>query len=54
MAISFQGAHFPKEGMLMGVRWEVASPLSTRPVEERMEARGVEVAHSTMKRWVIK
>jgi transposase-like protein len=25
MAISFKGAHFPKEVILMGVRWYVAS-----------------------------
>jgi len=27
MAISFKGAHFPKEVILMGVRWYVAYPL---------------------------
>ena len=30
MAISFKGAHFPQEVILMGVRWYVAYPLSTR------------------------
>jgi len=30
MAISFKGTHFPKEVILMGVRWYVAYPLSTR------------------------
>src|SRR6266446_5974567 len=54
MAISFKGAHFPKEIILMGVRWYVAYPLSTRHVEELMEERGVEVDHSTINRWVIK
>src|SRR5262249_42219228 len=54
MAISFKGAHFPKEGILMGVRWYVAYPLSTRHVEELMEERGVEVDHATINRWVIK
>jgi transposase-like protein len=34
MAISFKGAHFPPEVILMGVRWSVAYPLSTRHVEE--------------------
>jgi transposase-like protein len=34
MAVSFKGAHFPKEVILMGVRWYVAYPLSTRHVEE--------------------
>jgi transposase-like protein len=53
MAISFKGAHFPAEIILMGVRWYVAYPLSTRHVEELMEERGVEVDHSTINRWVI-
>jgi putative transposase len=53
MAISFKGAHFRKEVMLMGVRWYVAYPLSARHVEELMEERGVDVEHSTINRWVI-
>ena len=54
MAISFKGAHFPKEVILMGVRWYVAYPLSTRHVEAFMEERGGEVDHATINRWVIK
>ena len=54
MAISFKGAHFPSEVILMSVRWYVAYPLSTRHVEELMEERGVHVDHSTINRWVIK
>ena len=54
MAIDFTGAHFPPEVILMGIRWYVASPLSTRHVEELMEERGVDVDHSTINRWVIK
>jgi putative transposase len=54
MAISFKGAHFPKGVILMGVRWYVAYPLSTRHVEELMLERGVEVDHSTINRWAIK
>jgi len=54
MAIDFKGAHFPPEVILMGVRWYVAYPLSTRHVEALMEERGVEVDHSTINRWVIK
>lgn len=54
MAVSFKGAHFPPEVILMGVRWYVAYPLSTRHVEELMEERGVNVDHSTINRWVIK
>jgi putative transposase len=54
MAVSFKGAHFPKEIILTGVRWYVAYPLSTRHVEELMLERGVPVDHSTINRWVIK
>ena len=54
MAVSFKGAHFPQEIILLGVRWDVAYPLSPRHVEALMEERGVEVDHSPMNRWVIK
>jgi putative transposase len=54
MAINFKGAHFPPEVILMGIRWYVAYPLSTRHVEELMEERGAAVDHSTINRWVIK
>ena len=54
MAISFKGAHFPKDIMLMGVRWYVAYPLGYRHVEELMEERGVAVDHATVQRWVVK
>jgi transposase-like protein len=54
MAISFKGAHFPKEIILMGVRWYLAYPLSTRHIEELMAERGVELDHATINRWVIK
>jgi transposase-like protein len=36
MAISFKGAHFPQDVILMGVRWYLAYPLSSRHVEELM------------------
>src|SRR4030095_679877 len=54
MAVSFKGAHFPQDIILMGVRWYVAYPLSTRHVEELMLERGVHVDHSTINRWVVK
>jgi putative transposase len=50
MAVSFKGAHFPQEIMLMGVRWYGAYPWSTRHVEARILARGVHVDHSTINR----
>jgi transposase-like protein len=54
MVISFKGAHFPQDIILMGVRWYVAYPLSYRHVEELMEERGVPVDHATIQRWVVK
>jgi len=53
MTISFKGAHFPQEIMLMGVRWYLAYPLSYRHVEELMEERGVLLDHATLQRWVV-
>src|SRR5215813_11796563 len=52
--ISFKGAHFPQDIILMGVRWYVAYPLSYRHVEELMAERGVSVDHATIQRWVVK
>jgi putative transposase len=54
MVVSFKGAHFPQDIILMGVRWYVAYPLSYRHVEELMEERGVSVDHATIQRWVVK
>jgi len=54
MPVSFKGAHFPQDIMLMGVRWYVAYPLSYRHVEALMEERGVPVDHATIQRWVVK
>jgi transposase-like protein len=54
MPVSFKGAHFPQEIILMGVRWYVAYPLSSRHVEELMEERGVLLDHATIQRWVVK
>ena len=53
MAVSFKGAHFPIDIILMGVRWSVAYPLSYRQVEARMQERGVAVDHATINRWVL-
>jgi putative transposase len=52
--VSFKGAHFAKDIILVGVRWYVAYPLSYRHVEELMEERGVSVDHATIQRWVVK
>ena len=52
--VSFKGAHFVKDMILMCVRWYLAYPLSDRQVEELMEERGVSVDHATVHRWVLK
>jgi transposase-like protein len=52
--ISFTGAHFPKDIILMRVRWYVAYLLSTRHGEELMRERGVHVDHATINRWIVK
>src|SRR5262245_3394746 len=54
MAISFKGAHFPQDIILMGIRWYLAYPLSYRHVEELLEERGVPIDHATVQRWVVK
>src|SRR5215472_6348744 len=54
MAVSFKGAHFPRDIILTCVRWYAAYPLSSRQVEARMQERGVSVDHTTVNRGVVK
>tara|TARA_B100000949_G_C14069885_1_gene361355 strand:- start:90 stop:248 length:159 start_codon:yes stop_codon:yes gene_type:complete len=51
--ISFKGRHYPKDMILMSVRWKLAYPLSYRNIEELMEERGAKVDHSTVLKWVV-
>lgn len=51
--ICFKGRHFPKDIILMSVRWKLAYPLSYRNIEELMEERGATVDHSTVQKWVV-
>jgi transposase-like protein len=48
--ISFKWRRFPKDIILMSVRWKLAYALSYRDIEEMMEERGicVERKHSTI------
>jgi transposase-like protein len=52
--IHFKGCHFPKESILMAIRWYIAYPLSYHHVEELMEERGLKLDHATVNRWVVK
>ena len=51
--IQFKGRHFPKDIILMTVRWKVALPLSYRAIEELMAERGTALDHSTVQKWVV-
>jgi putative transposase len=50
MAVSFTGAHFPKDVILTCVRWYVAYPSSYHHVEELMQERRVAVDLATVNR----
>lgn len=45
---------FPKEIILVCIRWYAAYALSFRNIEEIMQEREVYVDHSTISRWVIR
>jgi putative transposase len=51
--ISFKRRHYPKEVILMSVRWYIAYALSYRNIEEMLLERGISVDHATLNRWVI-
>ena len=52
--ISFKRMRFPKDVILLCVRWYCAYSLSLRNLEEMMEERGVFLDHSTVGNWVKK
>ena len=54
MAISFKGAHFPKDVILFAVFFYVRYGVSYRDLEEILAERGVKVDHATLNRWVTK
>jgi putative transposase len=49
-----KGRRFPIEVILVCIRWYAAYPLRYRHLEERMQERGVAVAHSSSNRWAIR
>ena len=52
--LKLKGMRFPKEIILLCIRWYAAYPLSYRNLEEMMQERGVYVDHSSVSRWAIK
>jgi transposase-like protein len=49
---SFKGRQFTTEVILWAVRWYLMFPVSYRDLEPMLADRGVEVAHTTVFRWV--
>ena len=47
------GAHVKQDMLLTCVRWDVVSLCSARQSEERMQERGVSVAHVPINRWLL-
>jgi transposase-like protein len=52
--MKMKGMRFPKEIILVCIRWYAAYALSYRNLEEMMAERGVSVDHSTINRWAIR
>jgi transposase-like protein len=48
----FAGRHFDREVILLCVRWYLRYKLSLRDLVEMMAERGLELAHTTIMRWV--
>ena len=48
----FKGRQFTAEVILWAVRWYLTFPISYRDLELMLRGRGVEVAHTTLFRWV--
>ena len=50
--MDFSGKQYPKDVIIMTVRWYLAYPLSYRHVEELAKKRGIMLDHATVHRWV--
>src|SRR3712207_9104673 len=48
----FKGRQFTAEVILWAVRWYLMFPISYRDLELMLRDRGVEVAHTTVFRWI--
>ena len=52
--IEFKSRHFEPDAIPLGIRWDVAYPISRRQLEEVMEGRGAAVGHAALSRWILK
>ena len=48
----FVGHHFDREVIILCVRWYLRYKLSFRDLVEMMAERGLQLAHTTILRWV--
>src|SRR3954451_22932998 len=48
----FKGRHFDRQVIILCVRWYLGYKLSSRDLVEMMRERGIELAHTTILRWV--
>jgi IS6 family transposase len=51
-ASAFAGFRFPREVIILGVRWYLRYNLSYRDLKELLAERGIVVDHVTLYRWV--
>ena len=49
---AFSGYRWPRDVIVMAVRWYLAYPLSSRQVIELLAERGIDVSHRTVLNWV--
>jgi transposase, IS6 family len=49
---AFVGYRFPREVIVLAVRWYLRFGLSYRDVKELLAERGIDVDHVTVHRWV--
>jgi len=48
---AFSGYRWPRDIIVMAVRWYLAYPLSSRQVLELLAERGIDVSHRTILTW---
>jgi len=48
----FKGRHFDSKIVILGVRWYLRFKLSLRDFVEMMAERGIDLAHTTIMRWI--
>ena len=48
----FKGRHFDREIIILCVRWYLRFKLSFRDLVEMMAERGIDLAHTTIMRWI--